>query len=665
MYYMLAIQKASLMSAHFEELAVFTVMSILVMLFAWIYARATNLAHEYAALFEDNLAAVCVSTTRGQLLDCNSAFLRMYGFKSKAEARECPTAELFPTAADLASFMQDLEASGTLVDYACLQRRRDGTPFWTLEHSKVLVRQNRRVIQRTLVDITKRRQEKIALRESENRFATIFRESPIGCAIVSLDGIYLDVNQSLMRMLKRPAEEIIGKTGVDFGFWRSHQQREEFIHRLRLEGSIQDLSVEFKDSEGGRHWGLYWATIIRIGDQDRILAMQLDQTEQREFEARYMQSQKMEPLGMLAGGIAHDFNNMLGIIGGFAELLAGRSDHDEVSKRYCTKIAHAANRATGLTRQLLNFSRKEVIRPCPLQPARAIREIESILPCFIGEDIELSLDLKAKGAVLIDPVQFEQIIYNLVANARDAMPAGGHLSIELEDVFDSPASSAQRNGAGCYVAIRISDTGIGMDEATRQHAFDPFFTTKGAERGTGLGLATVRTIVQQCSGEISLQSHPGKGTRISILLPATSYDEPSAVSGTAQRLDHERGNILLVEDQLELCEASAEFLRSVGYTVICASSGADALEQVQDTGHIDLVISDVVMPKMNGRELMERILLISPDTQVLFISGYGDDVILRAGISSKAPHFLQKPYSLKELGRKVQQILAVKAGSNA
>jgi CheY-like chemotaxis protein len=228
----------------------------------------------------------------------------------------------------------------------------------------------------------------------------------------------------------------------------------------------------------------------------------------------------------------------------------------------------------------------------------------------------------------------------------------------MEDISRPP--HARGNGAGQYVSIQVRDTGIGMDEATRQHAFEPFFTTKDVGHGTGLGLATVYAIVQECSGDISIDSHPGKGTQITILLPSTPHSEPATVRRLAHKLPKDTGNILLVEDQPELCEASADFLRSVGYSVICASSGSEGLERAQNADHIDLVISDVVMPKMNGREMVERLLELRPATRVLFISGYADDVVLRAGIWSEGTPFLQKPFSLDQLGRKVHELLAAK-----
>jgi len=244
------------------------------------------------------------------------------------------------------------------------------------------------------------------------------------------------------------------------------------------------------------------------------------------------------------------------------------------------------------------------------------------------------------------------------------MPAGGQLFIETEDLF-RPAPDAADYAETHFVVIKIRDTGIGMDEETRAQAFEPFFTTKSIGRGTGLGLATVYGIVQQCGGEISIESNPGYGTEITILLPAAVNVEPSVDQPHSLKLAQGSGHILLVEDEAQLLEANAEFLRSIGYSVTCAGSGPEALEVVADMSRIDLVISDVVMPRMNGREFADRLLEIRPNTKVLFVSGYADDVVLLAGISTLGTPYLQKPYSLKQLGVKVQELLAVEVDNRS
>ncbi|HEX4606236.1 MAG TPA: PAS domain S-box protein [Candidatus Angelobacter sp.] len=620
---------------------------------------ASNVARQYQDFFENNLAAVYVSTPEGKLLNCNSAFVRMYGFQSKAEALSYSTVFLYSQPQERRQFLDDLGRQGQVLNYECTQRRQDGTLFWILERAAIATDgAGNSFIEGTAIDITERKQSELALKQSEERFATIFRQSPVGCAILSLEGVFLNVNDNLLRMLALPAEKVIGKTAVDLGFWQSQTERTEFYHKLRAEGSVQNLEVKFKDATGTEHVGLYFATLVRIGDKECIFGMQLDRTEEREMEAKFLQAQKMEALGRLAGGVAHDFNNLLGVIGGYAELLEAKLEKHETLRRHCGKIIDTTQRASGLTRQLLTFSRKEIVRPTTLQTGQALLDLTTILPRLIGEDIELVVDLRATGTVVIDKTHFEQIIFNIIINSRDAMPGGGQIFIETEDVLRPVLTASGTVTIGQYVAIRIRDTGMGMDEETRLHAFEPFYTTKEVGRGTGLGLATVYGIVQQSQGEISIESSQRKGTQIGILLPVTLAN--ASETETAAKLDSKRGqgNILLVEDEIDLRNVSAEFLSSLGYTLTCAGSGPEALEIVACSGQFDLVISDVVMPKMSGREFADHLLQLRPNTKLLYISGYADDVVLQNGISMQGMLYLQKPYSLKQLASKVQMLLA-------
>jgi PAS domain S-box-containing protein len=621
---------------------------------------SSKTARQYEVLFENNLAALYVSSPTGKLLNCNTAFLRMYGFKSKEEALAQPTVFLYSQPSDREQFLNDLGRQGQILNYECTQRRQDGTIFWILERAVMVTdTDDEGFIEGTAIDITERKQSEIALKQSEERFATIFRQSPVGCAILSLDGVFLNVNDNLLRMLALPAEKVIGRTAVELGFWKSVAEREGFYRRLRAEGSIQNLEMKFKDAAGFEHVGLYFATIVLIGEKECIFGMQLDRTEERELEAKFLQAQKMEALGRLAGGVAHDFNNLLGVIGGYAELLESKLEKNESFVRYCGKIIETTQRASGLTRQLLTFSRKEIVRPMPLQTNQALQELTAILPRLIGEDIELSVNLRANGTVVLDKTHFEQIIFNIVINSRDAMPVGGQIFIETEDVLRPVLTPSGSVTIGQYVAIKIRDTGVGMDEETRLHAFEPFYTTKEVGRGTGLGLATVYGIVQQSHGEIAIESSPRRGTQVTILLPASLSD--SAITGEEpyQNIKRGQGNILLVEDEPELRNVNAEFLSSLGYTVVCAGGGPEALEVLHTAGSIDLVITDVVMPKMSGREFAEQLLQLRPNTRLLYVSGYPDDVILQSGISMHGMLYLQKPYSLKELAGKVQTLMAI------
>jgi PAS domain S-box-containing protein len=620
---------------------------------------ASTVASQYQVLFENNLGAVYVATPEGKLLNCNSAFLRMYGFESKEQALSQPTGFLYSQAAEREQFLNDLGRHGQVLNYECTQRRQDDTMFWILERATIVQdNEGNSFIEGTAIDITERKQNELELKQSEERFATIFRQSPLGCGILTLDGVFLNVNDRLLRMLALPAEKVIGKNAVELGFWKSHQQRDEFYQRLRADGSVQNQEIRFKDATGAEHVGLYFATLVRIGGKECIFGMQLDQTEERELEAKFLQAQKMEALGRLAGGVAHDFNNLLGVIGGYAELLDARLENADSLRRYCGKILDTTQRASGMTRQLLTFSRKEIVRPMPLQPAQALLELSAILPRLIGEDIELVANLRSTGTVMMGKTHFEQIVFNIVINSRDAMPAGGQIFIETEDVVRPVLTASGNVAIGNYVAMRIRDTGVGMDEETRLHAFEPFYTTKEVGRGTGLGLATVYGIVHQCQGEINIESSPRKGTQVSILLPVAGAPTIDASEGQDLTMKRGQGNILLVEDELELRNVNAEFLNSLGYTVTCAGSGQEALSLAAEAGEIDLVITDVVMPRMSGPEFAEQLQQIRPNVKLLYVSGYADDVVLQSGVSVHGLVYLQKPYSLKQLARAVQTLMA-------
>ncbi|HEX2328334.1 MAG TPA: PAS domain S-box protein [Candidatus Angelobacter sp.] len=636
----------------------FVAFGMLLTLFENQAEAAQAIAGRYKELFEGNLAAVYVSTMDGTLLECNNAFLKMYGYLDIEEALSGHAQAVCADHKERKVFIEALEREGQVINYECRHARKDGTPIWVLERATIVSDGNGgRVIEGTAIDITERKQAELALRQSEERFATVFRQSPVGCAIVAADGVFLNANERLLQMIGRPAEEVIGKTSVELGFFKSARERQVFYQELRENGSLSNVNVRFRHASGAVREGLYFATLVGLGNRECILGMLLDQTEHRLLEAKLLQAQKMESLGRLAGGVAHDFNNLLGVIGGYAELLETKLEANEVYRRYCGKILETTERAGALTRQLLTFSRKQVTRPMPLRPDEMIRELATILPRMIGEDVEVRLELSSTGTVVMDKTQFEQIVLNIAVNARDAMPNGGQLTITTNDVTRSDSNG---NGHGeSMVCITMRDTGSGMDELTRSHAFEPFFTTKGIGQGTGLGLATVYGIVQQSNGEISLNSQPGQGTEVKILIPASlDLSQGTASPATNVAILRGTGTILLVEDEIDLREANAELLKSLGYKVICAGSGLEALEKAATTRSLDLVITDVVMPRMNGRQFADRLLEVSPETRLLFISGYADDVVLQTGVASGVP-FLQKPYSVKQLATKVQELLAL------
>ncbi len=383
----------------------------------------------------------------------------------------------------------------------------------------------------------------------------------------------------------------------------------------------------------------------------------------RQSEEQLRQAQKMEAVGRLAGGVAHDFNNLLMVMRGYGELLLNQLDANDPLRRNAEEIQKAAERATALTQQLLAFSRKQVLQPKVLDLNAVVTEVEKMLRRLIGEDIELTavLDL-ALGRVKADPGQIEQIILNLAVNARDAMPQGGRLTLKTANVTLDQAYVRQHLGAtpGPYVLLAVSDTGVGMDAETRSHIFEPFFTTKGAGKGTGLGLSTVYGIVKQSGGTIWVESAPGRGTTFEIYLPlveeATANGElhpalpPPTPGGTE--------TILVVEDEMSVRKLAAEFLGSNGYRVLEAQDGAEALQVCEEhRAPIHLLLTDVVMPGMSGRELAVRLVGARPEMKVIYVSGYTDDAIVQHGVREEGTVFLQKPFSLDALARTVREAL--------
>jgi PAS domain S-box-containing protein len=381
----------------------------------------------------------------------------------------------------------------------------------------------------------------------------------------------------------------------------------------------------------------------------------------RQREDQLRQAQKMEAIGRLAGGVAHDFNNLLMAIRGYAELLLQELDEADSRHADALEILQAADRAAGLTRQLLAFSRRQVITPEALALDAVVEEMRNMLQRLIGEDIQLVTESwPGLLPVLGDRTQIEQILVNLVVNARDAMPDGGRIDIELRNIELDGVGVAAHPGLqpGDYVEMAVRDTGTGMDPETASRIFEPFFTTKENGKGTGLGLATVYGIVQQNNGAIEVQSSPGNGTTFYIYLPrATDYGNLPRPKKVAPDTGTE--TILLVEDDDRIRVLVANMLKRNGYNVLIASQGDQALEiAARFQGRIHLLLTDVVMPGISGRILSERFTALRPDTRVLYMSGYSDDAVLRHGVRSASAHFVQKPFSIEALAQKVRETLA-------
>jgi signal transduction histidine kinase/ActR/RegA family two-component response regulator len=395
-----------------------------------------------------------------------------------------------------------------------------------------------------------------------------------------------------------------------------------------------------------------------------------DVTEKRTLERQLRMAQKMEAIGRLSGGIAHDFNNLLGVIIGYSGVLKKSLDKAQPNYEYATEIEKAGQRAASLTRQLLAFSRQQVLTPSVLSLNSLVSDMEKMLPRLLGEDINVSLSLDGKlGNVKADQSQIEQVIMNLAVNARDAMPSGGKLHIQTANVEVDTAYTRDHPGSkvGSYVMLAIADTGTGMSAETIAHIFEPFFTTKGVGEGTGLGLATVYGVVKQSNGYIWVDSTPGKGSTFQIYLPRNlDTEQVSVAKPDVQSREKPKGSemILLVEDAEPLRKLAQAFLESNGFRVLSATSGEAALEiAARHSGLFDLLLTDVVMPGMNGRVLAEQLSMRQPGLKVLFMSGYTDSFIAGHAVLQKGTNLLHKPFTEEIFISKVREVLD--GGKNA
>ncbi len=525
---------------------------------------------------------------------------------------------------------------------------------------------------RTLIDITEqmRAQEEHErlMRQLENeraRLQEILRQMPAGVLIAAApSGELLLSNEQADRILRGPLPETQPRYYHPGG--RHYAPDELPLSRSLASGEIVNgEEVELVRGDGSRATVLISSAPIRDrrGFIVAGVATLHDVTERKQLEQQFRQAQKMEAIGRMAGGVAHDFNNLLTIISGYAQMLLDGLDPKDPARKDLEPIIEAADRAAALTRQLLTFSRRQVVQPKLLDINRQVSRMNRMLRRVIGEDIELVISLKSEpGRIMADPGQLEQVILNLAINARDAMPQGGRLTIETAEIElrGEPSGDTRELAPGRYVVLALSDTGTGMDAETMSHLFEPFFTTKGKGKGTGLGLSTVYGIVKQSHGEVVVSSEVGRGTTVRIYFPVAGQTGKVAAETTDRAGAARRGTetILLVEDEAEVRRLAREMLARQGYTVLEAGSGAEALRIWRDRQEsIDMLLTDVVMPRMSGRELADKLRETRPDLKLMYMSGYTDDVVARHGVLEGGTPFISKPFTYELLSRKVRSVL--------
>lgn len=512
-------------------------------------------------------------------------------------------------------------------------------------------------------DITDRKLAAKALALSEEKYRAFFERNLAGNYIAASDGRLQACNPAFVRIFGFSSEEEAMRT--NFGdLFSSPSSYQAFLEKLKQYRRLESYEEEYRRKDGTPL--LVTANAIGTFDEDGNLletnGFLIDETERRKSERYFRQSQKMEAIGRLAGGIAHDFNNLLGIILGCSSLILEREDISGGVRQDAQEILEASKHASALTRQLLAFSRKQVLQPTVLKLNQIIEDTDKMLRRLIGENIEMKTILEPDLLpVKADASQMEQVILNLCVNARDAMPNGGSISIETSNVTADEVFAAQHlpMQPGTYACLSVSDTGTGMSKEVLSHIFEPFFTTKGPDKGTGLGLSTVYGIVKQSGGHISAYSEPGQGTRFLIYIPATTETVESN-EWEIKKIDSIRGTetILLVEDAAALRALTRKILENCGYTVLEAEDPQRAIQVIETyASTIDLLLTDVVMPHMGGPALAEFLLTKRPGMKVLFMSGYTDEAMSDLGLGRGGAGLLEKPFTMQALAKKIREVL--------
>jgi two-component system, cell cycle sensor histidine kinase and response regulator CckA len=526
----------------------------------------------------------------------------------------------------------------------------------------------RRLLQGVIVDITRRKDAEHALLEqlsrSEEDYRTLFDLHPNPVWVYDLETLrFLAVNAATVRQYGYSRQELASMTIGDIrpqdevpamlvavGNVAEGAMRSGPWHHRRRDGSVFEVEIS--------------SHTIMFGGRRGEVVMAIDVSERRALEHQLLQAQKMEAVGQLAGGVAHDFNNLALVISGHAELLLERSP-DDASRHSMREIRRAAEHARELTQQLLAFSRRQVLHPVEIDVSAVVADIVPMLGRLIGENISLSAQLQPDlGTVRADPAQLRQVVMNLVLNARDAMPGGGRLSIETSarELEEQVAEARLELAPGSYIVLAVSDTGAGMDEATRERIFEPFFTTKEPGKGTGLGLSTVYGIVKQSGGSIWVYSELGLGTSFKVYLPRHGAAAPAVPAAASQPASAAAATLLLVEDHEQVRTLVHMVLEKQGYTVLAAANGGEALAvAAAHDGPIDLVLTDLVMPGIGGKELVERLREERPGILALFTSGYAQGMVEGHELGD-GEEFLAKPFDQSELAAAIGSILAAASG---
>jgi two-component system, cell cycle sensor histidine kinase and response regulator CckA len=631
-------------------------------------AEAERRASEmlFRGAFEDTTVAMVLTDLNHRFIRVNAAFAKMFGYtREEMLGMSMPDITHPHDLADSYARRELLLAGQTHFSHKKRYLHRDGRLLWAVTNVS-LVRDS---AGRPLVyvgqvqDVTAQKLAEDEARASEGRLRAFFDSTTVAMVEISPDARYLRANAAFYRMFGYSPADLPGLTVADVIF---PEDRDAVLSQYGRVGAGRITSYEADRRYRRKDGSPLYARVSVVAARDEagrpatVTAVVVDMTERKKLEEQFRQAQKMEAVGRLAGGVAHDFNNLLTVINGYGQILLERLPASDPTRELVQQMTLAGERAAGLTAQLLAFSRKAIVEPKVLDLNAVVMQSANLLRRLIGEDITLATAL-APGLdhIKADPTQVEQVILNLAVNAKDAMPRGGKLTIETraltlreEDTANYPDLTHGR-----YVQLAVSDTGVGMTDEVKSRLFEPFFTTKVAGKGTGLGLAVVHGAVKQSGGRVDVYSELGIGTTFKILLPAV-VGASAPLSRTIRIAPTGAETVLLVEDEEGVRKFARMALETQGYTVLEADGGGEALQlAASHVGSIHLIVTDVVMPRMGGREVAETVRLRHPEIKVLYISGYTDDAVVRHGIVEATDAFLQKPFTPLALARKVRSVL--------
>jgi len=621
----------------------------------------------YRTLIETSPECIFLSDMNGIIVMANQQAVRLHGYNTKDEMVGKSVLDFVtPEEHELAvEKLRELAVTGSFRSKEFTIVREDGTTFSGEVSASCIFDQNGKPVGIIGVekDISERKRAEEVLKASENKYKTLVENIPQKVFLKDKNSLYISCNKNYANDLKISPDEITGKT--DFDFYPRELAEKYRADDKRIMESWNTEELEEMYVHDGQKFVVHTVkTPVRDKENNVIgvLGIFWDITERKHLEEMLLQSQKMETVGKLAGGIAHDLNNILTVITSYAGFVKDALQPNDPIREDIGEILNASTRATLLIRQLLAFSRRQVIKPQVVNLNDLIINMDKMLRRLIGEDIHLvTLPSPDLGFVKADTGQIEQVIANLAVNARDAMPHGGTLTIETANVLLDEGYVSRHPGAapGMHVMLAISDSGMGMSDDVKKHLFEPFFTTKEVGKGSGLGLATVYGIIKQHKGTIWVYSEQDKGTTFKIYLPMT--EEAAEAEPKDSQFSHlPRGNetLLVAEDEMSVRSAAVRILRGLGYTILEAGDGEEALRLVQNNpSKIHLLLTDVVMPMTNGKELADRLRAMRPGLKILFMSGYTDNTIMGNGAITEGTDFIQKPFSEVSLAQKIRELL--------